>query len=176
MEVVYYFAASLDGYIAAPDGGVGWLAPFEDSGEDYGYSEFYASIDSVLLGRRTYEQSLTFGGWPYSGKACRVFSHRDLTPVTSDVRMTSANPAEVLVELDHMGLKRAWLVGGSELAGSFRQARLISEYIVSVTPVILGSGIPILAPAGPSERLRLMECRPYPSGLIQLRYRPSAAD
>ena len=66
-EVVYYVAASLDGYIATPDGGVEWLAPFEGTGEDYGYAKFYTSVDAVLLGRKTFEKSLSFGEWPYPG-------------------------------------------------------------------------------------------------------------
>jgi len=171
IEVVYYFAASLDGYIATPDGGVAWLAPFENSGEDYGYSEFYASVDSVLLGRRTYEQSLTFGAWPYPGKPCWIFTRRDLEVPGPDLILTDASPDQVVAELGLRGLVRAWLVGGSELAASFRRAGAISEYIVSLVPVILGAGIPMLASPGPSERLRFVESREYPSGLVQLRYR-----
>ncbi len=64
-EVVYYVAMSLDGCIATADGGVEWLAPFESGGEDRGYVDFYSSIDSLLMGSRTYEQILSFGDWPY---------------------------------------------------------------------------------------------------------------
>lgn len=174
-EVVYYFAASLDGFIATADGGVEWLAPFEAADEDYGYSDFYASVDSVLLGRKTFEQSLTFGPWPYPGKACWVFTHAEMEPPAPEVKMTSASPAEVLTELHQKGYERAWLVGGAELAGSFRAAGLISEYIVSIIPVVLGGGIPMLALPGASERLQLIEALPYPSGLIQLRYQPARA-
>ena len=76
LEVVYYVACSVDGLIATPDGGLDWLTPFESSSEDYGYAAFYDSIDSVLVGSRTFEQSLTFGGWPYPGKPAWVFSAR----------------------------------------------------------------------------------------------------
>jgi len=64
MEIIYYVAASLDGFIATPDGGIDWLKPFEGTGEDYGYGGFYASIEAVLLGRVTYEQCLQFSEWP----------------------------------------------------------------------------------------------------------------
>jgi dihydrofolate reductase len=172
IEVVYYFAASLDGLIATPDGGVDWLAPFETTDEDYGYSDFFAGIDTVLLGRKTYEQSLMLGPWPYSGKACVVFTHHDLKLSSADVTTTSSSPAEVLDELEHRGSRRAWLVGGAQLAGSFQRAGLISEYIVSIVPIVLGDGIPMLDAPGPPGKLHLMEYRPYPNGLIQLRYRP----
>lgn len=170
-EVVYYLAASLDGLIATSDGGVEWLAEFENSGDDYGYGEFYASIDAVLLGRKTYEQSLSFGPWPYPGKPCWVFTHRPAETPTPDITLTDADPTEVVAELTRKELRRAWLVGGAELAGSFQREGLISEYIVSVIPVILGSGIPMLASPGRSDRLKFVERRPYSNGVIQLRYR-----
>lgn len=68
IEIVYYVAASLDGFIATPDGGIEWLKPFEGGEEDYGYGAFYASVEAVLLGRVTYEKSLEFPEWPYAGK------------------------------------------------------------------------------------------------------------
>ena len=74
VEIVYYVAASLDGFIATADGGIDWLRPFENTGEDYGYGEFYASIEAVLMGRKTYEKSLEFPEWPYSGKPYWVLS------------------------------------------------------------------------------------------------------
>ena len=79
MEIIYYVAASLDGLIATPDGGIDWLKPFEGGAEDYGYGEFYASIEAVLLGRATYETALRFPEWPYPGKPYWVFSRSNGT-------------------------------------------------------------------------------------------------
>ena len=169
-EVVYYVAASLDGYIATSNGGIEWLSPFEGKSEDYGYAAFYASIDSVLLGRRTYEQCLTFGEWPYRGKPCWVFSHGRMKITEPGVTLTNQDPHQMASELQKRGLQRAWLVGGGELAGSFRREGLISEYIVSVVPVILGAGIPLFASGGTQEALRLAGTKAYPSGIVQLRY------
>jgi dihydrofolate reductase len=67
-EIIYYVAASLDGYIAMPDGGVDWLSPYNTANEDYGYSAFYGSVDALIEGSRTYEQVLGFGEWPHPGK------------------------------------------------------------------------------------------------------------
>ncbi|MDP2183400.1 MAG: type II toxin-antitoxin system RelE/ParE family toxin, partial [Actinomycetota bacterium] len=118
-EVIYYVASSLDGYIATPDGGLGWLAAFEASGEDYGYDVFYESIDVVLLGSRTFEQALTFGDWPYAGKSAWVFTSRRLETARDDVTVTDRSPSDVVAQLETQGVRRAWLVGGGSLAGSF---------------------------------------------------------
>ena len=172
LEVVYYVASSLDGYIATPGGGLEWLLPFEGAEEDYGYSEFYGSVDAVLLGSRTYEQALTFGEWPYPAKPVWVFSRRVPQAVGPDVTVTGHSPAQVTAELRAAGMRRAWLVGGGELAASFRAAGLITDYIVSVIPVLLGGGIPLFANSGPQEGLRLLCTIPYPSGVVQLCYQP----
>ena len=169
-EVVYYVAASLDGYIATPDGGVEWLAPFEGTGEDYGYAKFYASVDAVLLGRKTYEQSLSFGEWPYPGKPCWVFSRQQIEVAQPGVTLTTQSPIEVTAALRARNLRRAWLVGGGELAASFRAHGLITEYIVSIIPVILGAGVPLFASPGPKENLKLADSKSYPNGVTQLRY------
>ena len=133
MEIIYYVAASLDGFIATPEGGIDWLKPYEGTGEDYGYGEFYASVEAVLLGRATYEQSLQFPEWPYAGKPYWVFS-----------RATGNTPGSVIAEMQARGLRRAWLVGGGKLAAAFRAERLISEHIVSIVPVLLGRGISLV--------------------------------
>ena len=159
MEIVYYVAASLDGYIATPQGGIEWLRPFEQGGEDYGYGEFYASIEAVLLGRRTYEKCLEFPEWPYAGKPYWVCSHAN-----------GNTPAMVVGELKRRGLRRAWLVGGGKLAAAFRAERLITEYIVSVVPVLLGSGIPLFDGSAAFEPLKLLGAKTYASGIVQLRY------
>jgi dihydrofolate reductase len=183
-EIVYYVATSLDGYIATPDGGIAWLAPFEATGEDYGYAAFYASVDALLLGSRTYEQVVTFGPWPYPGKPCWVFSRQSLAPTQPEVTVTAGSPREAAAELEARGIHRAWLVGGGQLAAAFRAEALITEYIVSIIPVILGAGIPLFAaplpdflgsweaskilPAG--EALTLVEEEAFRNGVVQLRY------
>src|SRR5438105_1572629 len=101
MEIVYYVAASVDGFIATPDGGIEWLKPFENTGE------FYASVEAVLMGRKTYKQCLQFPEWPYAGKPYWVFSAG-----------TGNAPATLVAEMKARGLRRAWLVGGGKLAAA----------------------------------------------------------
>ncbi len=86
------------------------------------------------------------------------------------MRFTSATPAELIRHVCERGYKRVWLVGGSQLASSFRLAGLITEYVLSFIPVFLGAGRPLFAGSGPVESLRLVETKPYKSGLVQLRY------
>jgi dihydrofolate reductase len=179
-EIVYYVAVSLDGYIATPDGGVEWLAPFEAGTEDYGYEEFYSGIGAVVMGSRTYEQTLTFGEWAFGPTPCWVFSTRHGLPTRPGVRITSAAPGEVVEEMAAAGIARAWLVGGGALAGSFRDAGLITRYIVSVMPVILGAGVRLLgltvpaegehAASAPATRLTLVSSKAFTDGVVQLTY------
>jgi len=174
-DVIYYVAVSLDGYIATPDGGVDWLSAFQTPEEDYGYAAFFDSIDALLFGSRTYEQALGFGEWPYGDKPCRVFSKRPLSVVKPAVHLTAKEPPAVLRELAAQGLKRFWLVGGGQLAASFRQYGLITEYILSVIPVLLGDGLPLFSAPGPETTLILIDTTTYPNGLVQLHYRHTSA-
>jgi dihydrofolate reductase len=171
-ETVYYVAASVDGFIATPDGGLDWLGPFESSGEDYGYWDFYASIDAVVMGSRTYEQALGFPEWPYPDKPVRVASRRVLPAAGTNVVVTDCEPATLLGELAEKRAKRVWLVGGGALAGSFAAAGLIDEYIISTIPVLLGTGVPLLGGCAASNTLRLVDSTTYPDGVMQVVYRP----
>ena len=170
MHITYYVAASVDGLIGPLDGSLDWLSPFEGGAEDYGYRKFFESVDAVLLGRKTYEQSLGFGKWPYEGKRCWVFSRQKLQALPPLVAVTTDRPREVVREMERAGLRRAWLVGGGALAGAFHTEGLISEYIISVIPVMLGKGIQLFGGNGAHERLMLVESQRYATGIVQLRY------
>jgi len=171
LEISYYAATSLDGYIATPDDGLDWLKPFEESGEDYGYARFYASIDALLMGRKTYEAVQSFIGWPYSGKPSWVFTRHALSRLHPDVVATSASPLEIVEQLEASGLRHAWLVGGGELAAAFREAGLIDRVIVSVIPVLLGRGIPLFGAGGGFRQLALEHIAHWPDGVVQMEYR-----
>jgi dihydrofolate reductase len=169
-EIIYYVAVSLDGYIAPPDGKVDWLSAYNTGSEDYGFREFYKSIDALAEGSKTYEQALGFGEWPHPGKPCWVFTKRPLKVKQPEVILTSGTPSEVVAQLNARGFRRVWLVGGAQLAASFRASGLITEYVLSVIPVFLGAGIPLFTAHGPKENLKFVECKTYPTGLVQVRY------
>ena len=170
-KTVLYIATSLDGYIARTDGGIDWLSIVERAGEDYGYSAFYASVDAVAMGSKTYELCLGFSDWPYPGKKAFVFTQRKLKSDRDDVVFVSSDVRTVLTELEAEGLENIWLVGGGALTGSFLQKGLIDEFIISVIPVLLGDGIRLFPAPGREAQLELIGSTSYPSGLVQAHYR-----
>ena len=170
-EVIYYVASSLDGYIATVDGSVDWLSRFHTAGEDHGAGELEASVDALLLGSHTYEFALKLGQWPSPDKLSWVFTRRDLRILHPSITLTAQSPREVVELLASRGLRRAWLMGGGKLAASFHADQLISRYIISVFPVLLGSGIPLLAPhSSLPDALRFRTAKPFKSGVVQLTY------
>lgn len=170
-EIIYYAASSLDGYIATADGSVDWLSRFHIAGEDHGAAELEASVDALLLGSHTYEFALKLGHWPSPDKLSWVFTRRDLRILHPSITLTAESPREVAQLLASRGLRRAWLMGGGKLAASFHAEQLISRYIISVFPVLLGSGIPLFAPhSSPPDALRLVAVKPFKSGIVQVIY------
>ena len=123
-----------------------------------------------LVGSRTYEVALTQGQWQAADKPSWVFTHRDLRLAHPSITLTSEDPSQVVDSLSARGLKRVWLMGGGELAASFRTRGLISHYMIAIIPVVLGKGIPLFAAASRQDTLRLVESKPYPNGVIQLNY------
>ena len=165
-RVVLYVATSLDGFIADCDGGVDWL--FTDG--DYGYSAFYDSIGALIMGRKTYEQVLSFGEWPYDGKAAYVYTRSVLPGEHPHVEFVSGDVGEFVAALRARCSQDIWLVGGAQLIAPFRAQGLIDQYVLSVHPVLLGEGIPLFRGTQPRAGLRLEDAKSYPSGLVQLVY------
>jgi len=171
LEIIYYVATSLDGYIATSDGSVDWLSRFHTAGEDHGAGELEASVDALLLGAHTYEFAVKLGHWPSPDKPSWVFTRRDLRILHPSITLTAQSPREVVELLASRGLRRAWLMGGGKLAASFHADRLISRYIVSLFPVLLGSGIPAFAPhSSRPDALRFAAAKPFKSGIVQITY------
>ena len=170
-KIIYYVACSLDGFIATEDGAVDWLEPFQRTGEDHGIGELQASVDALLLGSHTYEFALKFGRWPSPNTPSWVFTRRKLKQLHPSITLTSQTPREVAELLKERGVRRAWLMGGGKLATSFRAEGLISSYIFTIMPIILGRGIPVFAAGSPSQSLVLESAKPFKRGIVQLRYK-----
>ena len=167
--IAYYVAASLDGYIADAGGGVGWLP--EGDADDYGYADFYANVDALLIGRRTYDQVLEFGQWPYPGKPAYVFTGHPPDANPYGVEFVRSDPADFVRNVASQYHGTIWLVGGANLAEQFRRAGLIDDYLIHVMPIALGRGVPLFAGGGPHTPLALVETRAYDDGLVMLHYR-----
>jgi dihydrofolate reductase len=164
-HLVYYVASSLDGYIADDEGKVDWL-PDAGPDQDFGYGEFIKNIDALLIGRRTFDQVLTFGDWPYTGLPTRVWTRRPLIDPPELVEPIAGSPHEVTAALDAESFGRVWLVGGAALAETLRREGLIDEWIITLIPLTLGSGIPLFG--GAQEAMSISSVETYPGAILQL--------
>ncbi|HMV70394.1 MAG TPA: dihydrofolate reductase family protein [Myxococcota bacterium] len=166
-SVHVFIAASLDGFIAREDGGIDWLDRVARDGEDYGYGAFSASVDTLVIGRGTWDTVAGFPDWPYAGRRVIVLSHRPLTP-RADEERRSGDLAALLDRLGDEGARSVYLDGGQVIRQAIA-AGLVDTLTVSVIPVTLGAGRPLFGPS-PERAWRLLEARSWNSGLAQLRY------
>lgn len=168
-----YIAASLDGFIAKPNDDLSFLKLVERDGEDYGYADFIAGIDTIIIGRKTYDWVVrSIGPEHYAN------GDRDLYVITSTPRAAigrttfhSGDPAELVRQLRTRPGKGLYCDGGAETIRVLLQADLIDELIISIVPVLLGSGIRLFQDQGPEHLLELVDTKSFPSGLCQLHYR-----
>jgi dihydrofolate reductase len=161
-----YIATSLDGFIATPDGGVAWLEPFE--GQDYGYQAFAAGIQTIVMGRTTFEQVLGFGAWPYGGKRTIVLSARRDPELPHEARGAS-DAAALVRELRAGSGGDVWVLGGGRTIATFLELDAVDSLELFVMPLLLGAGIRLFEP-GTAATLRLGGTTTYPSGAVRLLY------
>ncbi len=166
-KLILYIAISLDGLIAGPDGEIDWLDVGGD--DDYGYSEFYASVDTTLMGNTTYPITLTADEFPYPDTTNYVFTKRTLPPDTAHVRFISGDIAAFVQSLKTGPGKNIWLIGGGQINTVMLNAGLIDEMILTVFPVVLGEGIPLFAPGASRHAFKTVSCQTYDTGLMQWR-------
>jgi len=163
-KIILYIASSLDGYIARENGDVDWLPINTDSG----YDNFYKSIDTVIMGKKTYDQILTFGDYPYKGKKSYVFTRND--SLTKDENVEFASNVEEFSRNLVSSKGNIWLVGGSELFSAFLEHKLVDEIILSIIPTVLGKGIPLFQNINQEANLKLIKTTGY-SGFVELTYK-----
>ncbi|MFC1746700.1 dihydrofolate reductase family protein [Candidatus Neomarinimicrobiota bacterium] len=175
MKVSVYVAVSLDGFIAGENGELDWLPGSSgDIGgkEDYGYTVFFESVDTLVMGRKTYDFVLSFDKWPYGRKRVIVLSStlRDLPDGLPDtVELQSGTPVELYRRLECSGARHIYVDGGQTIQG-FLGAGLIDEITITRIPILLGNGISLFGPLKKHTRLRHLETREYNDGLVQSRY------
>ena len=165
-KVRLFIATSLDGHIAGPGGSLDWL--FAD--DDYGYDAFIAEVDTLAMGRKTYEVVKSLGDWPYDAQISWVFTRQERPARDPHVNFTSKSPADWLHEIELLPGKDIWVVGGGELIRDFLDARLVDEMTIAVHPVVLGGGTPLFPQGSPRHKLRLAHVHSYPSGLVSSTY------
>ena len=169
MKASVFIGTSVDGFIARPNGDLDWLPP--GGGEEHGYEEFMATVDALVIGRKTFETVLTFDTWPYGAKPVFVLSTRALAPAPlgAMVEHMSGSPSEIVSQLDARGIEHIYVDGGITIQG-FLQAGLIQRLIITRVPVLIGSGIPLFGATPRDIRLKHIATREYASGLVQSEY------
>lgn len=167
-----FIATSLDGFIAKPDGTFDFLSIVEQAGEDYGFADFFASVDALVIGRNTYETALAFPEWPYAGKRCVVLTHRE-TPSIHGEQFFAGEPPALLETLALAGAQRLYVDGGAVIR-AFLSENLIDDMTLSIIPVLLGRGISLFGAEVPEQTLKLERSQAYASGLVQLTYSRAA--
>jgi len=170
MTATVFVGTSVDGFIARSNGDLDFLPP--DGGEPHGYVEFMATVDALVIGRKTFETVLAFPTWPYGDKLVVVLSGRPLDFSTvrgGRVEQMSGAPAEIMAKLSTRGVNHVYVDGGITVQG-FLRAGLIQRLIVTRVPVLIGSGIPLFGTLPHDMRLRHIGTRHYPSGLVQTEY------
>lgn len=169
MRASVFIATSLDGFIARPNGDLDWLPP--GGGEPHGYDEFMATVDALVIGRKTFETVLGFGVWPYGERPVIVLSSRTLAsaPQGAGVERMSGAPAEIVSQLTARGIQHLYVDGGITIQ-RFLQAGLIQHLTITRVPVLLGAGIPLFGVTGRDIVLKHITTRHYASGLVQSEY------
>jgi dihydrofolate reductase len=170
MIVSVFVGTSVDGFIARRNDDLDFLP--EGGGEPHGYDEFIASVDTLVIGRKTFEKVLTFPTWPYADKRVVVLSSSplDLSGARGgvDEQMAGA-PAEIISRLAASGASHLYVDGGITIQ-EFLRAGLIQRLIITRVPVLIGDGVPLFGALPGDIRLRHIATRHYPSGLVQSEY------
>lgn len=174
-KLLLNLTTSLDGFIADRDGGIDWLQPFPD--EDAvppGYLELIASVDTLVMGRATYELSLRLEGGTevFDGRRTVVFTSRTDLPPREGVEFVHTDAIAFVEQLKREPGGVIWLYGGGQLATALAGAGLVDDYLIVVQPILLGDGIRLWQSGLPAIRLQLVSTRDWPGGLVELRYRP----
>jgi dihydrofolate reductase len=170
MTVSVFVGTSVDGFIARSNGSFDFLPA--DGGEPHGYEEFMASVDALVIGRKTFETVLGLAAWPYGRKRVVVLSGRpvDVTAAREGVvEQMAGAPAEIVARLAASGARHLYVDGGITIQ-RFLRAGLVQRITITRVPVLIGEGIPLFGALPHDVRLRHIATRHYPSGLVQTEY------
>ena len=169
MTISVFVGASVDGFIARSNHDLDWLP---ENPEDHGYTEFMASVDALVIGRKTFEKVLTLGPWAYGKKRVVILSSGpvDLSAASSGVvEQMSGEPADIVSRLAARGIHNLYVDGGITIQ-RFLRAGLVDRLIITRVPVLIGEGIPLFGSLPHDVRLRHVSTRYFPSGLVQTEY------
>lgn len=169
-KVILFIASSLDGYIAKPNDDLSFLSIAQKPGEDYGYNLFLQSIDTVILGRKTYDWVMSqVPVFPHVDKTTFVITRNSKT-IIGNTHFYSGDLKELIVRLKSTSGKNIFLDGGAEIVNECLKLHIVDEIIISIIPILLGVGVKLFSDGRPEQRLKLVSSKPFESGLVQLHY------
>ena len=168
-----FIATTLDGYIAKPNDDLSFLKLVEKEGEDYGYAEFTATIDTIILGRKTYDWVVREIGTSHydNGERNVYVITRTERPGVGKIKFYTGSLTELVRQLKSEKGKNIYCDGGSEIINELLKNDLIDEFIISVIPVLVGSGTRLFKDGRPEQQLELLTTKSFDTGLTQLHYR-----
>lgn len=170
-KLIIYISTSLDGYIAKPNDDLRFLSVVEKEGEDYGYSAFIETVDTVIMGRKTYDWVMKhMSEFPHADKKTYIITHT-YQPDIGSTTFYTGNLIELVKSLKSETGKDIFCDGGAETVNSLLNEKLIDELIISVIPVLLGNGIRLFKDDRPEQNLELISVQSFETGLIQSHYK-----
>lgn len=171
-KIKLYIASSIDGYIADLDGGLDWLSKYPITPEfNYGYDIFFESVDSVIMGGRTYRDILNMDViYPYESKTSYVITRNEISSPKENIHFIANNIIETISDLKEKEGKDIWLVGGGEIISMLLSQNLIDEMIITYIPVVLGIGIPLFPEIKKESNWKLIDCQSYNNGVLTIDY------
>ena len=169
-SLLLYIAMSLDGFIAGQDDDISFLSQVEKEGEDYGYSTFLESVDTIILGRKTYDKILSMGiQSPYGSRELYVLT-RSSKPDSGRFHFYSGDLSDLILNLKCKEGKHIYCDGGAETVHQLLAGDLVDEMIISIIPVLLGEGISLFKGGLQEKKLQLVSADSFEKGLVQLHY------
>ena len=172
-KISLFIAMSLDGYIAKPNDDLSFLKLVEEDGEDYGYAEFTANVDTIIIGRKTYDYVLKeIGASHYDNGQRDVYViTRTERPQIGRTIFYTGNIAELVEKLKSEKGKNIYCDGGAEVINELLKNSLIDEFIISIIPVLLGNGTKLFKDGRPEQILEFVSAKTFETGLVQLYYK-----
>jgi dihydrofolate reductase len=169
-KVVVYIACSLDGYIAQPNDDLSFLSIVQRENEDYGYADFMQTIDTVILGRKTYDWVIKqVDTFPHADKPTYVLTSSSRKDI-GNTKFYNEDLEQLISALKSTSGKNIFVDGGAQVVNSLLQNKLVDELILSIIPICVGAGTRLFNDGRPEQRFRLAKSQAFESGLVQLHY------
>ena len=169
-NAILYIAASLDGYIAGPGDDLSFLTRVQQDGEDYGYFEFLKTVDTVILGRKTYDWIMqNVNEFPHADIDSYIITRTPREEI-GKIKFYTGNLKGLLLRLKKDNGKNIFIDGGAEVVNELLKEKLIDQFYISIIPILLGGGTRLFKDGLPEQNLSLIDIKKFDSGLIQLHY------